>query len=642
MARKTQNSKYPRCVSQGSGETGVIGRVLGGRFRLVTRIGAGRFTDVYMAYDLASSRRVAVKLVSEDLLPDGWAGFASRFLEAAGEAAAVSHPHLVAVQSWGDSDLGLYVVSDYMEGGSLQGMMDAGHLLSPSQVLMVGLDITRGLEHIHGQDIIHGDIRPSNILFSRRGRARLADLGTSWALSSSETEGALMARSVFSAIDAVRYASPEQAQALTPDHKSDVYSLVLVLTEALSGRVPFQSDDPEYTQMAKMSRQLDLAGQFDRLGRVLEQAGQPERDDRPTARDLGLGLLAAAETLPRPAPLILSEPGPEIPDTGESAAATAPDRHPQQAVPKAKGRSAFRSLLAAVVALVLLGAVGFGAYRLWDDWFGAETQPVPDLASATDADLLAIANELGWVLDLREQRQDGTVAGQILSQAPQPGTGLERGGTITVWISLGPELVPIPVNLAGLAVEDAENSLAAVGLSAGEITERYDEEVLQGVVIEVDEMLPQLEQGSRVDLVVSLGPAPRLVPEIDAGTSLAAALDRLEEVGLGVIEWRVADNQVEAGHVVRVEPLPGTEVAADSVVTVVVSDGSEQVRVPFLATLGVEEATELLEVIGLCRGEIEGPTDTEVLASNPPAEAVVDYGTCVSLITRPQEAQEDG
>ena len=642
MARKTQNSKYPRCVSQGSGETGVIGRVLGGRFRLVTRIGAGRFTDVYMAYDLASSRRVAVKLVSEDLLPDGWAGFASRFLEAAGEAAAVSHPHLVAVQSWGDSDLGLYVVSDYMEGGSLQGMMDAGHLLSPSQVLMVGLDITRGLEHIHGQDIIHGDIRPSNILFSRRGRARLADLGTSWALSSSETEGALMARSVFSAIDAVRYASPEQAQALTPDHKSDVYSLVLVLTEALSGRVPFQSDDPEYTQMAKMSRQLDLAGQFDRLGRVLEQAGQPERDDRPTARDLGLGLLAAAETLPRPAPLILSEPGPEIPDSGESAAATAPDRHPQQAVPKAKGRSAFRSLLAAVVALVLLGAVGFGVYRLWDDWFGAETQPVPDLASATDADLLAIANELGWVLDLREQRQDGTVAGQILSQAPQPGTGLERGGTITVWISLGPELVPIPVNLAGLAVEDAENSLAAVGLSAGEITERYDEEVLQGVVIEVDEMLPQLEQGSRVDLVVSLGPAPRLVPEIDAGTSLAAALERLEEVGLGVIEWRVADNQVEAGHVVRVEPLPGTEVAADSVVTVVVSDGPEQVRVPFLATLGVEEATELLEVIGLCRGEIEGPTDTEVLASNPPAEAVVDYGTCVSLITRPQEAQEDG
>ena len=626
-------------MSEGNGKTGVIGRVLGGRFRLVTRIGAGRFTDVFLAYDLAESRRVTVKLLSEDILPDGWAQdriFPTRFLEAAERAAAINHPHLVAIHNWGDSDLGLYVVSDYMEGGSLQGMLDAGHLLSPSQVLMVGLDATRGLEHIHGLGIIHGDIRPSNILFSRRSRARLADLGTSWALTSSETGGALMARSVFSAIDAARYASPEQAQGLAPDLKSDVYSLVLVLTEALSGRVPFESDDPEYTQMAKMSRQLDLAGQFGRLGRVLEQAGRPERDERPTARELGLGLLAAAETLPRPTPLPLSKPGPEIPDTGESAAAAEPDKHPTETSPKTKSRSASRGLLA-VVALVLLGAVGFGAYQLWDNWFGTETQPVPDLSGASEADLLDIEDEFGWILDRREQRQDGTLAGQVLRQAPLPGTGLEQGETVTVWISLGPELVFIPGNLTGLAIEDAENALAEVGLSAGEITERHDESVLPGVVIEVDEMLVQLERGSRVDLVLSLGPAPRLVPEIDTGTSLAAALEQLEEAKLEVLEWRVADNQVEAGHVLRVEPQPGTEVAAGAVVTLVVSDGPEQVRIPFLATLGVEEATEFLEDAGLCRGEIEGPLETEVLASNPPAEAVVDYGTCVSLITRPEE-----
>ena len=617
----------------------MIGRVLGGRFRLVTHIGGGRFTDVFLAYDLAESRRVTVKLLSEDILPDGWAQdrlFPTRFLEAAEKAAAVTHPHLVAIQNWGDSDLGLYVVSDYMEGGSLLGMLDAGHLLSPSQVLMVGLDAARGMEHIHNQGVIHGDIRPSNILFSRRGRARLADLGTSWALTSSETGGALMARSVFSAIDAARYASPEQAQGLTPDSRSDVYSLVLVLTEALSGRVPFESDDPEYTQMAKMSRQLDLTGQFGRLGRVLEQAGRPERDDRPTARELGLGLLSAAETLPRPAPLPLSRPGPDIPDTGESAVAATPDRPPAETAPKTKSRSTSRGLLA-VVALVLLGAVGFGSYVLWDNFFGTETYPVPDLVDASDADLLGIENEFDWVLDRREQRQDGTVAGQVLRQAPLPGTGLERGETITVWISLGPELVSVPGSLTGLAVEDAENALAAAGLSAGQITERYDEAVLPGVVIEVDEMLLQLELGSRVDLVVSLGPAPRLVPEIDTGTSLAAALEQLEEARLEVLEWRVADNQVEAGHVVRVEPQPGTEVAADAVVTVVVSDGPEQVRVPFLATLGVEEAKEFLEAAGLCRGEIEGPLETEVLASNPPAESIVDYGTCVSLITRPEE-----
>ena len=623
-----------------SKDGGELGRVIGGRYRLVTLIGTGRFASVYLAYDLSQSRRVAVKLLSEGIVPGGWSGFTSRFLEAAEEAAAVRHPHVAEAHSWGDSDLGLYVVSDYMAGGSLQEMLDAGHLLSPSQVLMIGLDAARGLDHVHGRGIIHGDVRPSNILFSGRGRARLADLGTSWALTASETEGALMARSVFSAIDAVRYASPEQAQGLTPDHKSDVYSLVLVLTEALSGRVPFESDDPEYTQMAKMSRQLDLAGQFGRLGRVLEQAGRPERDDRPTARDLGLELLAAAETLPRPAPLPLARPSP---DTGESAAALAPDGHQREAGPTAGGRSAshqdrpaLRRLMMAVAALVLLGAAG---YALWGNPFGADTQPVPDLAQADEGDLLRILSESGWALERLERRQDGTVAGQILSQAPQAGTDLGRGETVTVWVSLGPELAVIPSDLAGLVVEDAEASLAAVGLSVGDITERYDESAIQGAVVEVDELFFEVEPGSSVDLVVSLGPEPRVVPDIASGSSLAVAREQLEALGLGVLEWQVPDNAVEAGRVVRVEPLPGTAVAAGSVITVVVSDGPEQIRVPFLATLGAGEASSLLEQAGLCLGEVDGPQDSEILASNPPADVLVDFGACVDVITRPEEEQ---
>ena len=623
----------------------MIGRVLGGRYRLVTHIGAGRFTNVYLAYDLSQSRRVAVKLLSEDVLPDGWTRdgiFPDRFLAAAEEASAVSHPHLVAVHNWGDSDFGLYVVSDYVEGGSLQGMLDSGYLLSPSQALMVGLEVARGLEHIHSQGLIHRDIRPSNILFDSRGRTRLADLGTSWVLTSSEAGGSLMARSVFSAIDAVRYASPEQAQGLTPDHKSDVYSLVLVLTEALSGRVPFESDDPEYTQMTKMSRKLDLVGQFARLGRVLEQAGQPERDDRPSAHDLALGLLAAAETLPRPAPLLLSKAGPKVPVPDGEEDAAASDKRIEAGAPAGAGRAMFRRLIWTLITIVMLGAAGFGAFALWESQFGTETQPVPDLTEADEDDLLRIVSEFGWVLDRLDRRQDGTVAGQVIGQAPQPGTGLEQGETVTVWVSLGPEFVAIPGNLAGIAVEDAEVLLGEVGLLVGEVTERHDEVVIEGVVVEVDEIFPEVEPGGSVDLVVSLGPEPRVVPDIATGTSLAVARERLEKLRLGIIDWRAPDNLVEAGHVVRVDPPPGTEVAADSVVTVVISDGPEKVRVPFLATLGVGDASAALEEVGLCLGGVEGPLDSEILTSNPPADAVVDFGTCVGLITRPEEGSEEG
>ena len=637
--RITRNCLYPQGVSQGSGEAGVIGRVLGGRYRLVNHIGAGRFTNAYLAYDLSQSRRVAVKLLSEDIVSAGGSRdgtFANIFAEAAEQASLITHPHLVAVRDWGDSDFGLYVVTDYLEGGSLLGMLDSGHLLSPSQALMVGLEVTRGLEHIHRQGHIHRDIRPSNILFDGRGRARLADLGTSWVLTSSESGGALMSRSVFSAIDAVRYASPEQAQGLTPDHKSDVYSLVLVLTEALSGRVPFESEDPEYTQMAKMSRKLDFAGQYARLGRVLEQAGQPERDDRPSAEDLAIGLLSAAESLPRPTPLPLARAEPEItlPDKGTDAGI--PEGRKEAGPPAGVNRGVLRRLVLALMAIVLLGAAGFGAFALWENQVGNEVQQVPDLTEADEADLNRIVSEFGWELDRLDRRQDGTVAGQVISQDPQPGIGLEQGEMVTVWVSLGPELVAIPRNLVGIAVEDAEVLLGEAGLSVGEVTGRHDEAVVEGVVIEVDELFPEVDPGGSVGLVVSLGPVPRVVPEIAAGASLVVARERLEELRLGVLEWREADNLVEADHVVRVDPPPGTEVAADSVITVVISDGPEQVRVPFLATLGVGEASIALEEVGLCLGIIEGPTGSEILTSNPPADAVVDHGTCVGLITRPE------
>ena len=633
-------------MPQDSGAAGAIGRVLGGRFRIVSRIGSGRFTDVFVAHDLGQSRRVIVKLLSNEVLPNGWATdptLTRRFLQAAEQAASVSHPHITPVLDWGDSDLGLYAVSNYMEGGSLLGMLSAGHLLSPSQALMVGLEVSRGLEHVHGQGLIHQDVRPSNILFDNQGRAHLADLGTSWVLTSSETTGTLVARTVFSRLDAVRYASPEQAQGLAPDSKSDVYSLVLVLTEVLSGRVPFESDDPEYTQMAKMSRALDLTGQFGRLGRVLEQAGRPERDDRPSAHDLATGFLSAAESLSRPEPLPLVKPAPEAPPS--EATAAQPPAPAVEAPPATRDRprrrlpAGFRRLLVTLLVLLVVAAAGFGLSTQWDNWFGSDAQPVPNLAGASEADLLRIESEFGWALDRREQRQDGTVAGEVLRQSPQPGAALEQGETVTVWVSLGPGLVTIPANLAGMALADAQAALAGVGLTLGAITERHDEDLVQGVVIEVDELFPEVEPGGSVDLVVSLGPAAREVPAIQYGTPMAVAIEQLEERRLRVLEWRVADNDLEAGLVLRLEPAPGTEVVADSVVTVVVSDGPEQVRVPSLATLSVEDATTALEFAGLCLGGIDGPLDAEILATNPPGQTVVDYGTCVSLITRPEEEE---
>ena len=125
-----------------------IGRVLGGRYRIIAPIGVGASARVYLADDITLRRRVAVKVLHEALAVDS--GFLRRFRAEAQSAASLNHPHVLGVYDWGHDDVP-YLVSEYLAGGSLQSMLDAGHRLTTSQALLVGLEAARGLEYAHGE-----------------------------------------------------------------------------------------------------------------------------------------------------------------------------------------------------------------------------------------------------------------------------------------------------------------------------------------------------------------------------------------------------------------------------------------------------------------------------------------------------------
>ena len=620
-----------------------VGRVLGGRYRLLKRVGAGRFTDTYIGVNLSQSSRVAVKLLANECMADGWQQDESLIqgvLQAAEAASGLKHPHLAAIRDWGESDVGPYIVSEFLSGGSLRQMLSSGYLLSPSQTLVVGLEAAQALVEIDRQGLVHGDVRPTNILFDRLGRTRLVDIGILGVLLAAETAGTLCSRPTFLPPEGLRYASPEQAQHLQPDHKSDIYSLVLVLTEALTGRVPFDSADPESTEVFKMSRQLDLAGQFASLGRVLESSVRPERDRRPTGAELAKSLFKVAETLPRPEPLPVPTEDPSAfvplagtPHTPPSSSAASGDDLTQDS-PKRRGASV-RKLMLAVLVVVVVGGFGGGGYWLWSNFFATQHTAVPNLLQVTEADLGAIVAESGWVLERLDVRQDGTTPGEVVRQEPVAGTRLAAGHTLRVFVSLGPELVAIPQNLVGRSLAEAQLALSAVGLEVGQTHAQHHEQVPEGAIVEVDAMFVKVLPASSVDLVISLGPEPRIVPEIAPGVSLAFATERLVETRLAITETQEQSNDIPAGRVVRIEPIAGTQVLADSVVTVVVSSGPVDVAVPALATLTVADAEAVLTDAMLCLGEIDGPSETEVVASDPPAGVTVPSGTCVRLITRP-------
>ena len=170
-----------------------IGRVLGGRYRLVAAVGTGASATVYQADDVQLRRRVAVKMLHPVLAEDP--SFIRRFRAEAQAAAGLNHPNIMAIFDWGADEQAPYLVLEYLGGGSLRGMLDRGRLLTPSQVLMVGLEAARGLDYAHRRSLVHRDIKPANLLFGEDRRLRIADFGLARAIAEAawtETAGVLL------------------------------------------------------------------------------------------------------------------------------------------------------------------------------------------------------------------------------------------------------------------------------------------------------------------------------------------------------------------------------------------------------------------------------------------------------------------
>ena len=266
--------------------------------------GAGDHGIVLEAYDQQLERTVVVKV----LLPHYVANTAAeaRFRFEAQSAASLTHPNLDAVYDWGVEFVGgtkvPYLVLEHLSGGSLRDILDRGRLLSPSQALVVGLDVCRGLDYMHRRGVIHCELKPANLVFGEDRHVRILDVGLSRMVAEEiwrdPTEAGL---------DAARYASPEQAQGGSPaegtlDAATDIYSLTLILIEAVTGQIPFVGDSTVAT-LNRVDKLMPVSADLGPLASVLERAGSAVPADRYTAAEFGRALVQAAERLPRPAPM---------------------------------------------------------------------------------------------------------------------------------------------------------------------------------------------------------------------------------------------------------------------------------------------------------------------------------------------------
>ena len=642
--------------------TDQIGRVLSGRYRLIAPIGTGASAQVFLADDVRLRRRVAVKLLHAALADDD--AFLRRFRAEAQAAAALNHPNIVAVYDWGDDDGTPYIVTEYLAGGSLRGMLDQGVRLSQSQALVVGLEATRALDYAHRRGFVHRDVKPANIMFGDDARLRIADFGLARALAEAawtEPQGAVLGTA--------RYASPEQAQGQAVDGKADVYSLGLTLIEAVTGTVPFTADTTIATLMARVGKPVEVPAALGPLRKPLARAGLPDAADRPDAGQLAIALMASAEDLPRPAPLPLATGAPLVDLTqaeqgidatmiGVAAAGsrlagaddTATDAT-QADVPAVVAPMAAPEFLDddlavevperprrrwawALVAVLLAAMVGGGAAVAWSE-LSTPSYEVPVLTELTEAAAREAVADFGFEIEVRETRQDGSTPGTVVRTDPAAGEQLEEGSTLVLFVSLGNTPAPVPTDLVGKTLDEARESLLDAGDFQAVVQEEvFDEEAEAGRVLALGGEVPgELPKGSEVPLVVSKGPEPRAVPTGLAGGSYDAAVAALEAVQLVPNRVEEFSDDVDEGLVIGLRPGDGTA-PRDSTVDVVVSKGPDLVTVPEVDGLDLDDAIAALEGAGLEVGDVSGPARGSPFVTDPVAGEQVRRGTTVDIFLR--------
>ncbi len=201
-----------------------------GNFLLAEQMGAGGMGAVYRAVDQALGRFVAIKVMKQQLGVDR--ELVESFLREARAAAALNHPNIVQIYSCGQEKGQPYIVMELVGGGRLEQMMENGRKVDEVRLLEVALDVAEGLKAADGADLVHGDIKPANILFDQRGTAKVVDFGLAQFVNRQQEQGGVWGTPY--------YISPERARGGKADHRSDIYSLGATMFHALTGQPPFE------------------------------------------------------------------------------------------------------------------------------------------------------------------------------------------------------------------------------------------------------------------------------------------------------------------------------------------------------------------------------------------------------------------
>jgi eukaryotic-like serine/threonine-protein kinase len=626
---------------------------VGGRYVLRGILGRGGMATVHRARDEVLDRDVAVKLLHAHLASDP--AFLDRFRREARAAAALSHPNVVAVHDWGETDEGPFLVLQLIDGPSLREVLRHRRRLHPEEVVSVLGPAAAGLAAAHAAGLVHRDVKPENLLLGLDGTVRVTDFGLARAAAS--------ATSTFGTdvlVGSPHYLSPEAVRGEPLDPSADVYALGVVLFELLTGRPPFEADSPFATAVQHTSKRVPPPSSLDpslpaALDAVVARATSPARDDRyPDAAAFGAALTGAMPAGAAPLPGLFAadeDPvgaprggtavlGPEAQDTTVAGGPTTPPLGPPP--PPTDDRPSI--------------AWDADSAQLWPPPAGAVA---PDEAVAADD----AGGPVAWLEELSHGGEDIALADaaelqdagvddeddheEVAGPAPRRRRrwllalavvvallGASAAGGYLLW-----DRVLAPVTAIPAVVEAPLDSAVRVLEEAGFEVDVADERP-HSLEVPVDHVISQEPTGERrvgatVTLVVSAGPRQITVVDVTGGTlERAEAALTAVDLQLGEVSEEFSED-VAAGDVISSEPAAGEVVDETTAVDVVVSRGPRPREVPSLVGSTLPEAQAALRELGL-EAEVAGREfsdrpEGQIIATSPGAGSEVERGATVAV-----------
>ncbi|MBK5251114.1 MAG: Stk1 family PASTA domain-containing Ser/Thr kinase [Peptostreptococcaceae bacterium] len=552
----------------------MIGKILGNRYEIVEKIGEGGMAKVYKAKCNLLNRFVAVKILKNEYVNNK--EFTAKFNSESQSAAKLSHPNIVNIYDIGiEGDIN-YIIMEYIDGITLKDSILKNAPFDNAEIIEISSQIAAALAHAHKNKIIHRDIKPQNILFTKDNRIKVADFGIARAVTDATVVNAS------NLMGTVHYASPEQLKGSLVDERTDIYSLGVIMYEMSTGQLPYDGEAPITVALKHMNEVLippnlvnkKILGSLNSI--ILKTMNKTAAYRYDSAQSLikdlsisGSGKIDiynsdfdSGKTTVLPLVKERKKPGKQSGNTNKKN--------------KKSQKHIYSLAILSGLILSILFTI-FSSYAFFKgDLFKSEVT-IPTLINMPFSEAKSILLENGLDYVVFEEKYDHSIAsGNIIIQEPAADEIVKEGYTVKLTVSLGKVKTMVP-NLLNLTNTEAIIAIENNNLAVGDVEYVYDDLPIDTVIKQLPEAGELVDETTPINLILSQGLDVKtfMMPNL-IGKTVESAKNNLAELGISLANVKYETNkEIEKDRIISQSVSSGSEISQNTSISLVVSDGSE-------------------------------------------------------------------